>query len=205
MRAHSNKTYLVHFFIVLLCMLFSSNANAQNTLTDFIKRLKLEIVSVDKITSEVSMQQYVSSLSKISSNKGKFRYERPGMILLDFENGDYIRMTAEKFTMKNGGRVSSLKSTSTPVIKEMSMLFSACMTGDFEQLTSFFNIDYHANVTDCILELKPLDKKSNRYIKDITIEFNRQDLTINTIHINDNSGDWSEYRFFNKHLINAGD
>lgn len=204
MRAHSNKTYLVYFFIVLLCMLFSSDANAQDKLPDFIKRLKLEIVSVNTITSEVGMQQYVSSLSKVCSNKGNFRYERPDMIRLDFENGDYIRMSSDKFTMKNGGRVSCLKPASTPVIKEMSLLFSACMSGDFEQLTSFFHMDYNANLTECILVLKPLDKKSNRYIKDITIEFNRQDLTINTIHINDNSGDWSEYRFFNKHLINAG-
>ncbi len=204
MRINSNKTYLIHFFIVFLCMLFSSNAYAQNKLPDFIERLKLEIVSVEKITSEVSMQQYVSSLSRISSNKGNFRYERPGMILMNFENGDYIRMTADKFTMKNGGRVSSLKSSSAPVIKEMTLLFNACMTGDFEQLTSFFKIDYHANETDCILELQPLDRKSNRYIRNITIEFNRKDLTINTIHINDNSGDWSEYRFFNKQLIDAG-
>ena len=119
-------------------------------------------------------------------------------MLLSFNDGDYIKISSEWFEMKTVGNVTATKVASNPMLKNLNSILSACVVGDFDKISSGFVVGYQQSATEWTVTLTPQRGKAASKISHITIVFDKSDMSLNLLRMDEKSGDYTAYTFWNK-------
>lgn len=187
---------------VLIFLMLAANvvANAQDVDIKqmFEQELKSKNENVNTIQCRFTQSREMSVLANTVTKEGDFYFQRPGDMLLLFDDGDNIKMTQEWFEMKVADNVTTTKVSSNPMFKNISKILSACVVGDFEQISKGFATDIEQTEQEWILTLKPQQGKAASKIKEITIHFDNVDMSLNILKMVEKSGDYTMYSFTQK-------
>lgn len=164
----------------------------------FERELRVKNENVTTIVSRFCQTRQVAVLANAVQKDGSFYFQQPGDMLLAFDDGDYIKMTAEWFEMKSGGDVTTTKVSSNPMLKNLSSILSACVVGNFEQITRGFTLDVRQTADEWIATLTPGRGKAAAKIARIVIHFDSQDMSLNILKMEEKSGDYTMYSFSDK-------
>ena len=119
--------------ISLLLMLVSIVSYAQNTndkQMEFEQELKSKNENVSSIKCVFTQTREVSVLANTVNKDGIYYFQRPGNMLLSFNDGDYIKMTDKWFEMNTAGKKTTTKVSSNPMLKSLSSILAACVCKD---------------------------------------------------------------------------
>lgn len=193
--------------IFIILMLLTLTADAQDTGIDkvFAREVKVKNENVTSIECKFKQTRKVSFLADVVNKDGVFYFSRPGNMLLAFNGGDYIKMNGTWFEMKTGENINSTKVSSNPMLKNLSSILSACVIGDFEQMTKGFNADIEQTDDEWIITLSPARGKSASKISGIILHFDKNDMSLNILRMEEKNGDYTMYEFFNKQFNKAID
>ena len=188
---------------VLACILLLFTAITaiaqETTLSDtFRKELRAKNEGITSIKCRFVQTREVAVLANVVEKGGTFYFLQQGNILLAFDDGDYIKMTSELFEMKTGGSISRAKVSSNPMLKNLSSVLSACMVGDLEQMTKGFTFGLESTDSEWVVSLVPQRGKAASKISRIEIRFDRRDMSLNVLRMEERSGDYTMYRFEQK-------
>lgn len=164
----------------------------------FQSELKKKNEHVTSIKCKFTQTREVSILAKPVSKDGKFCFLKPSNMLLSFNDGDYIKITSEWFEMSTAGHITATKVASNPMLKNLNSILSACMVGDFEKMSSGFSVTYRPSATEWTIVLTPQRGKAASKISQIIIVFDRSDMSLNLLKMEEKSGDYTAYSFSNK-------
>lgn len=187
----------VLIFIIVLCG-FSAQAQNSALLQSFTQELQSKSTQVSTIKCSFTQVRSVSVLATDVVKRGKFFFAKPNNILLLFDDGDHIKMTAEWFEMKMGGNVSRMKIAANPMLKNLGSLLSACMVGDFEQMARGFEIGIEQGAKEWVVAMTPMRGKAAARVSQIELRFDRGDMSLNSLKMEERSGDYTLYTFSNK-------
>lgn len=170
----------------------------------FAEELAQKSVRIESIVCRFDQTRVMSILANEVTKSGEFTYLRPEMIRLAFDDGDYIIMTESHFRMRSGGKQSDVKINSNPQLKELKRLLSACMSGDVSQITAGFKSELQQTSTHYTMLLTPLKARQGRVAR-IHLKFNREDMSLEELRMEEQSGDYTHYSFEGKRFNTAVD
>lgn len=119
-------------------------------------------------------------------------------MLLSFDDGDYIKMTEKVFEVKTAKNKTVTKVASNPMLKNLNLILSACMSGDFDKVTKDFDISAESDAGEWRLTMSPKNGKFASKLSRILLCFDKKDMSLNTLRMEEKSGDYTEYGFRTK-------
>lgn len=170
----------------------------ESTLKQFEQELKKGNANVTSIKSSFTQSRQMAVLANEVSKKGKFYFKTPSNMLLSFDDGDYIKMTPSWFEMKTSGKVSATKVDSNPMLRSLNAILSASVLGDFSQISKSFGVKAEPTASEWLVELTPRRGKAVAKVSKIVIRFDRKDMSINLLRMEEKSGDYTQYKFYDK-------
>lgn len=185
---------------LMLCamLLVAVAASAQSAAENFARELAAKSGEIRSIACRFEQVRSMQIMQHDVVQQGDFYYLRPEQILLAFEGGDYIAMTPTYFSMEAGGVKQRMKLQSNPMLKELKRILSASMTGDVEQLAAGFTPTITEQKESYEVVLRPTRRGMANRLKAISMHFDRQTMSLTMLCMEEQSGDKTTYRFFDK-------
>lgn len=198
------KLFKVLTFCFVFCVSFLS-LDAQSINKEFADELKQKSQEINSIICLFSQNKSASFFSKNIVKTGKFYFKMPQDILLSYDDGDYIIMSGEWFKMNSSGKVNKTKISSNPMLKNLNMILSACISGNINKLTNEFDVSITSESKVWNVVMKPKDKRLAKRISSILLNFEKDNMSLSLMKMIEKSGDYTEYKFFDKKLNVAVD
>ncbi len=189
----------VKYILFTIALVFSASVFAQNSINpEFEQELKTKNENVTSIECSFTQTREMSVLANVVKKDGDFYFHRPANMLIAFKDGDYIKMNEAWFEIKTGGNVSTTKISSNPMLRNLSSILSACIVGDFGQMTKGFAINPEETSTEWILTMSPQRGKAASKLSNIVLHFDKIDMSLNVLRMEEKSGDYTMYEFRDK-------
>lgn len=177
---------------------FVSFSQEPDLASQFEQELRLKNEDVVTIKCDFIQTREMSVIEMDVVKEGEFFFQRPSNMLLSFNDGDYIKMSETIFEMKTAGDVASTSISSNSMLKNLSSILSACVVGDFKQMSKGFEVELRPAETEWQVTMTPKRGKSASKISQITLYFDRSDMSLNMLKMDEKSGDFTMYEFSNK-------
>lgn len=187
--------------IILLFVMSICYANAQNNAEKLSQEMSEKCKNIKTINCKFTQERYTSILTEKNIKKGVFEYEKTDNLKLTFENGDYIRIDKDSFEIKSEESTTKTKVASNPMLKNLSSILTACMIGDLSKINKDFIIKEQEEEKQWRIILQPKKGKAVSRIKEIILDFDRKDMTLSKMRMQEKKGDYTEYIFIDK-IIN---
>ncbi len=182
---------------VAAALLSAAASMAQTDLALFGKELKEKNADVKSISCSFVQYRSMAVLADVVRKEGDFSFMEPDRMLLAFDDGDYIKMGPKKFEMKTAGYVSKTGISSNPMLKKLSGILSSCVSADLEKMTEGFDMELTRADSEWTVKLKPRSAKAAR-MNCILIVFDRRDMSLKELKMEEASGDYTRYEFYDK-------
>jgi outer membrane lipoprotein-sorting protein len=189
---------LRQIFAATCAILAAATAQAQGG--DFAARLKAASAAMETIECDFTLTRKMSVMAADAVSEGRFSYLRGAGISLDFSKpaGDRITMGRERFTIVSAGKASTVKLDSNPMLKHLSRMLTACMTGDVEMLGRGATLAFEQAGAGFKVTVTPSERRARGMVSRMVLTFDGGDMSLTALRMEEASGDVSEYRFFNK-------
>lgn len=188
---------VIPFAVAIFFVSVSLSAYA-GSIEEFERELKSKNADVSTIRCSFTQTRALSVLTNSAEKSGVFQFQRPANILLAFDDGDYIKMTDKWFEMSSQGKAQKTKVSANPMLRELSRLLSACVVGDFGQISKGFSVQAEAMPSEWVLVLTPRGGKAASKVSQIVVRFDRGKMALNALRMEEKSGDYTEYTFYDK-------
>lgn len=188
----------IRFIIMFFCMAIMTYAQENNAQDIFEQELRSKNGNIASIKCQFVQTRGMSVLASTVSKEGVFYFERPSSMQLLFLDGDYIKMDDSQFEMKVAENVTKTKIDANPMLKNLRSILGACVIGDFSQMTKGFLAELEHTPTEWIVTMKPQRGKAASKISQIVINFDQNDMSLNSLNLVEKSGDYTMYQFTDK-------
>ncbi len=171
----------------------------------FAQRLEAASRSTESITCEFEQTKYLAALVKPAISKGRFYYIKPQNICLEYSvpSGNAIVMTDTKFKIVQAGKSLVSDSRSNPMLRQLNTLLAACLTGDIAMFSAESEVAYYESQAHYTVVITPRNKRLSKYLRQIVLRFEKADMTLSTLRMDEAQSDYTLYEFKNKRLNTA--
>jgi len=186
-----------------LCACFATAAlSAQEV--DFAQRLSKASAATRTIECDFTLTRTMSFMASDVVSEGRFYYLRDAGISLDFTRpaGDEITMGREKFRITSAGKTSVVRLDGNPMLRQLQRMLTACMTGDVEMLREGSEIAFSDDGASFAVTITPTERRAQNMVKRILLTFEKENMSLTELRMEEASGDVSRYEFTNK-VFNA--
>jgi outer membrane lipoprotein-sorting protein len=187
------------YLLAAFCACFAATkAVAQDA--GFAERLKTVSAATRTIECDFTLTRTMSFAAADVVSDGRFYYLREAGISLDFTKpaGDRITMGRERFRIVSAGKTSVVRLDSNPMLRQLQRMLTACMTGDVAMLGQGSKMTFEDGGANFVVTLTPSGGRAKSMLRLITLTFEKQNMSLTTLRMEEASGDVSQYRFFNK-------
>ncbi|TCN62883.1 outer membrane lipoprotein-sorting protein [Acetobacteroides hydrogenigenes] len=190
---------------MLLCSTAAFAQNYGNKIDPsrgFSERLKSASDRTQSITCDFEQVKFMSVLAKTNKSKGKFFYKKAQKICLEYTNpqGNLIVMNGVKFKIQTNGKATVVKMNSNPMMRQMGDMLTACMTGNLNLFGNQSVSEYFENQSHYTVVITPTNRRVKSYLKQIVLRFDKGDMTLSSMRMNENDTDYTLYEFSDKRL-----
>ncbi|MDR2883322.1 MAG: outer membrane lipoprotein carrier protein LolA [Alistipes sp.] len=167
---------------------------------DFAERLRTTSAATRSIECDFTLTRTMSIMASDVISEGRFYYLHDAGISLEFTQpaGDLITMGRERFRIVSVGRASTVKVESNPMLRQLQRMLTACMTGDVDMLRQGAELAFADEGATFVVTITPTDRRARGMVRLITLTFEKQNMSLTTLRMEEASGDVSQYRFFDK-------
>ncbi len=181
---------------VMAALMMSFLCNAQTDV--FRQQLTACSKDINTIVCDFTQTSCMAVLANEVNKTGEFCCQKPGNILLAFDDGDFIKLTDKSFSLRSSGKTIQKNISSNPMLKELKKILSACMTGNLDAISAGFTMDVRDAGKNYEVTLTPIKDRAMSMIKDIEMVFDKSDMSLSILKMNEPSGDYVKYLFTNK-------
>lgn len=188
----------IKYFVAALCVCAATALSAQEA--DFAARLKETSAATRTIECDFTLTRTMSFMASDVVSEGRFYYLRDKGISLDFirPEGDEITMGSERFRIVSAGKTTVVKLDSNPMLRQLQRMLTACMTGDVEMLGQGAELAFGDEGANFVVTITPSARRARDMVRLITLTFEKRNMSLVSLRMEEASGDVSMYRFMNK-------
>lgn len=167
---------------------------------EFNAKLAAQSKVVKTIKCNFSQTKHAAALTKDARLSGVFYYNNDGRMCLLYSEprGNQIVINGDRFAIETAGKRNVVSASSNPMLRQLSLMLRACMTGDVAMFNSGWQARYSEQGAEYIVELLPQDKRAKKYVSKVVLNFNKKDMSLNKMMMVEASGDYSNYEFTDK-------
>ena len=92
------------------------------------------------------------------------------------------------------------ESSSNPMMAQISYMMQACMSGDVTKLGRGWDMDISEQSLGYMIKITPTDRRVQKYVNAMLMYFDKSDLTLDKLRIEERNDCYTEYEFKNKQL-----
>lgn len=195
------------FFIVFL-MLVCSSVKAQpagyvsvKNVAVFKSQFATASQNINSIKADFQQEKNLSMLSDKIVSKGKFWFKKENKVRMEYTQPfQYLMiLNNNNIYIKDGQKENKIAASSNKLFQQVNKIVVDCVRG-----TAFSNTDFKVNVfeskTTYLIELTPVAKNLQQVFKNINVITDKTDYSVNTIVMNEVSGDNTTIHFINKEI-----
>jgi outer membrane lipoprotein-sorting protein len=194
--------------LILLVLATGFSLKAQHPgyspVTDLAKFKSEFSAATQKITaikSDFVQEKNLSMLSEKIISKGKFWFKKESQVRMEYSQPyQYLMiLNKDKIFIKDGQKENKISARSNKLFQQINKLMIDCMQG-----TALNNPDFTTRVFEnksgSLIELSPATKKMKELFKSIIVVVDKKDFSVQSIQMQELSGDNTLIRFTNKEL-----
>lgn len=187
--------------LFILCTAISV-AQGSDLEKSFRERLKLQSNLNKTIVCQFTQTKKVKNIKNSVITNGDFFYDNMGMMALIYKEpaGDKLIMKNSSFSITAGGKTFAVDASSNPMMAQISTMMQACMSGAVSDLGRGWKMDVKEGDAAIVVTLVPEDRRIRKYLSSMRMDFDDENLTLNILRIDETSGGFTEYKFFDKKL-----
>jgi outer membrane lipoprotein-sorting protein len=198
---------IFNFQFSIILLLFSVGCFAQDygatvaDATEQLKALSAACQQTSTITSKVTVSKQTKMIAVGLSSEGNFYMQKDGgkiAIETGIPTNSRIVITDKLFLVDVAGQQTKATPQSNPALTQLRSIITACMTGDFDGLTSHSNAKYFDDKQYFTIAITPTNKRVTRYMKEVVLRFNKADNTLEVLRMVERNGDATSYIFTDK-------
>lgn len=204
------KNHIKNFRLIIIFPLaiISSNLFAQpkgfKALSDtaaFRKKFNEKSKSISSNEADFSQEKYISVMTEKILSKGKFYYKKNN--LMRWENTEptkqIIVLNNAKMIIKDKNKIKTYDANSNKLFKGLNEMMLTTASGNMLNSKEYKNALFE-NEKYYLIELKPIQATTKKFVKTIEILVEKTDYTVFQIKMNEPSDDYTKIQFFNKKL-----
>jgi outer membrane lipoprotein carrier protein len=188
---------------ILICIFLCSyiTVNAQSGSVDsIVEKIKLTNLQYTSITSDFVQVKHLSFMNEDVSSNGKFFYSKPDRLLMQYEQpaGDIMLINKEQLVMIAAGKHSKASTKSSAKARTMKSILSSCLQGDVSLIDG---VTLSSEETDDgYVITAQLKKKTRNNLKKVVLTYNKADLTLTVLRMEETDSSYTVYTLINKVL-----
>jgi outer membrane lipoprotein carrier protein len=190
------KKILVYIF---LCSYVTVNAQVDSS-SSIIEKIKQANLKYSSIISDFIQIRHLSFMNKDVNSKGKFFYSKPDRLLMQYEQpvGDLLLINKDQLVMKAAGKYSKTSAKSSSKAWTMKNILSSCLQGD---ASSIDGVTLSSEETaDSYVVMAKLKKKTKNGVNKVVLNYDKSDLTLSVLRMDEPDGSYTVYTLVNKIL-----
>jgi outer membrane lipoprotein-sorting protein len=188
---------------VLICIFLCScvAVNAQDdSAGSIIEKIKQANTKCTSITSDFTQIKHLSFMNEDLSSNGKFFYSKPDRLLMQYEQpaGDLMLINKDQLVMIAAGKYSKASAKSSSKARTMRNILSSCLQGDVSLIDG---VTLSSEETaDSYVVMAKLKKKTKSGINKVVLNYDKADLTLAVLRMEEVDGSYTVYTLVNKVL-----
>jgi outer membrane lipoprotein-sorting protein len=157
--------------------------------------------NTNSIKSDFVQEKTLSMLSEKIVSKGKFWFKKNNQVRMEYDHPFQYLMVinGDKVLIRDGQKQNTISVRSNKLFQQINKITVDCVQG-----TALTNSDFKTRIFESknnyMIELTPISKSLKDFFKTINVAVGKKDYSVNTIEMNENSGDNTLIRFTNKEL-----
>jgi len=151
------------------------------------------------IKSDFVQEKNLSMLSEKIVSKGGFWFKKDNLLRMEyFKPFDYLMiLNGDNMYIRDGQKESRVSTKSNKLFQQINKIIMGCVQGTVFDNTDFITKVYE-NKNTYLVEMSPAGKVLKEFFKTIDVIIDKSDYEVNTIEMNENSGDNTIIRFTNR-------
>lgn len=200
---HTNKLFFAVIFLVM-CIAGKAQYAGYSNVKD-IDAFKAQFAAasqkINSIKADFEQEKNLSMLSDKIISIGKFWFKRENKVRMEYTQPfQYLMiLNNNNIYVKDGQKENKISAGSNKLFQQVNKIVVDCVRG-----TAFSNTDFTVSVFEnkstYLIELTPLAKNLGEIFKNINVVVDKKDYSVNTIVMNEVSGDNTIIHFTNKEL-----
>ncbi|MDR2287032.1 MAG: outer membrane lipoprotein carrier protein LolA [Prevotellaceae bacterium] len=187
---------------IFLCSCISANAQNDSTgivgsIIDKIRQANLRCTS---IISNFVQVKHLSFMNEDISSHGKFFYSKPDRLSMKYEEpaGDLMLINKDQLVTIAAGKYSKASTKTSSRARTMRNILSSCLQGDISMIDG---VTLSSEETDngYVITAK-LKKKAKSAINKIVLQYDKLNLTLSTLKMEESDGSYTLYTLVDKTL-----
>lgn len=190
------------FIAVVTSLLLCVNVTCAQVADSFESRIESVSALNKSIQCDFVQTKKVKNIKGEIVSNGEFYYDNSGMMALIYSQpqGDRVLINGETFTVVTAGKKIEGKAGDNPMMMQICNMLQACMSGDVTKLGRGWQMNIEENELRYSVTLQPSDRRTRKYIESLLMRFDKQDMTLSELRMNETSGGYTNYTFTNKEI-----
>ncbi len=188
---------LAMVLIATTCNVWSQESVAE----EFESRLESASSKNRSIVAKFNQTKSVPGIKSEVVQSGDFYYDNSGDMAMIYDNpkGDKVVMNGESFTIIIGDRRIE-SDASNPMMAQISYMMKASMSGDVGKLGRGWELSITHQDGEYQVVVTPVERRVKRYVSAMTMAFDDDTMTLNSLMIDESRGGGTRYEFTSKKL-----
>ncbi|HQW85305.1 MAG TPA: outer membrane lipoprotein carrier protein LolA [Ferruginibacter sp.] len=196
--------FIIIIFIIAKGFTSQAQYTGYNPVADLAK-FKTAFATASKKTTSIKadfiQEKNLSMLSEKIISKGNFWFKKDSRVRMEYHTPfTYLMvLNKDKVYVKDGAKETKLSARSNKMFQQINKIMIDCMQG-----TALDNTDFKTRVfenrNNALVELTPITKGMKEMFRNINVVVDKKDFSVQSIQMQELSGDNTIMRFTNKEL-----
>ena len=194
-------------YLIFLCLTMAGTAVYSQTwvpvkdMAGFKSQYAAKSASLNSLNCDFKQEKQISMLDHKILSEGSFIYKKSNMLRMEYRKPSAFLfiMKNDQVTVRNNLRQTTVSTNSNKLFRMISQVTIDCVTGNILN-TKDFSIDISESPKQYQLSMVPLQKALRSLFSRISIVISRNDFTVETLELDESSGDITRITFANKQI-----
>jgi outer membrane lipoprotein-sorting protein len=167
-----------------------------------VEKIKQTNTGYTSITSDFTQTKHLSFMNEDVVSSGKFFYSKPDRLVMKYATpaGDLMLINDDQLVMVTAGKRSRTSAKINSKVRTLKNILSSCLQGDVSQIdgasiSTAETIDSY--IVTAVLSIR---KERNGTINKVILNYDKSDLTLSTLQMNEVDGSYTLYKLTDKKL-----
>ncbi len=206
------KIHKRNIFLTVLACVFILSTKAQPAGFTTMKNtggFKQKLTQVNQktqtIQSDFVQEKHLDVFAEDIVSKGKFWYKKHNKLRWQYTHpfNYLIVINGENISIKDDKKVNRFNSSSNKVFKQVNQMMTDIIQGNIFSNTGDFSFNYFENATHFLVIMSPKSKDMKEFLQKINVYFDKNDLSVSRLTMDELSGDYTNITFTNKKMNQA--
>lgn len=198
-----NKLFSIIFLLIICYTVKAQHAGYASVkdITAFKTQFAAASQKINSIKADFEQEKNLSMLSDKIISKGKFWFKKDNKVRMEYTKPfQYLMiLNNNNIYIKDGQKENKISANSNKLFQQVNKIVVDCVRG-----TAFSNTDFKVNAFEnksaYLIELAPVAKNLKNIFKSINVMVDKKDYSVQTIEMNELSGDNTVIHFTNKEI-----